>query len=64
MKRLVPIPRGAVDNLKQAEETGILGYEVNFLWNSGTVDDSTRSLRVRAAIVEVRGHKEISFRAV
>lgn len=59
MKRLVPIPRELVDNLKQAEETGI-GYQVI----SVELRDGRRFDQVLASegcIIEVRGHKEIPF---
>jgi len=59
MKRLVPIPCGCAEHLKNAEETGI-GYQV--------VSVRLRDERIfeqvvisEGCIIEVRGHKEIPF---
>ena len=59
MKRLVPIPCGCAEHLKNTEETGI-GYQV--------VSVRLRDERIfeqvvisEGCIIEVRGHKEIPF---
>ena len=59
MKRLVPIPCGCAEHLKNAEETGI-GYQV--------VSVQLKDERVfeqvvisEGCIIEVRGYKEIPF---
>lgn len=59
MKNVVPIPRGFVDQLKQASETGI-GYQVV----SVELKDGRRFEQVATSegcIIEVRGFKEIPF---
>ena len=59
MKRLVPIPCGCAEHLKNAEETGI-GYQVV----SVRLKDERIFEQVvisEGCIIEVRGHKEIPF---
>jgi hypothetical protein len=59
MKRLVPIPSEFVDDLKQAEETGI-GYQVVSveLKDGRSFDQVVTS---ECCIIAVRGYKEIPF---
>jgi hypothetical protein len=59
MKRLVPIPCGCAEHLKNAEETGI-GYQVV----SVQLKDERFFEQVvisEGCIIEVRGYKEIPF---
>jgi len=59
MKRLVPIPCGCAEHLKNAEETGI-GYQVV----SVRLKDERLFEQVvisEGCIIEVRGYKEIPF---
>jgi hypothetical protein len=59
MKRLVPIPGGCVDRLKQATETGI-GYQVvSVELKDGRFFDQV--VASEGFIIEVRGYKEIPF---
>lgn len=59
MERLVPIPSGCVDHLKQATETGI-GYQVvSVELNDGRFFDQV--VVSEGFIIEVRGYKEIPF---
>jgi len=61
MKRLVPVPNGFVDHLKGAKETGI-GYQVVSveLKDGRSFDQVVTS---EGCIIEVRGYKEIPFKA-
>lgn len=59
MKRIVPIPSGFVDGLKQAKETGI-GYQVVSveLKDGRSFDQVVTS---EGCIIDVRGYKDIPF---
>jgi hypothetical protein len=61
MKHLTPIPSRFVDELKQAEETGI-GYQVvSVELKDGRSFDQV--ITSEGCIIEVRGYKEIPFAA-
>lgn len=59
MKSLVPIPKGLIDQLKRAGETGI-GYQVvSVELRDGRAFDQV--VTSEGYIIEVRGFKEIPF---
>jgi hypothetical protein len=61
MKRLVPIPCGCAEHLKNAEETGF-GYQVvSVQLKDGRIFEQV--VISEGCIIEVRGYKEIPFSA-
>jgi hypothetical protein len=59
MKSLVPIPKGLIDQLRRAGETGI-GYQVvSVELRDGRAFDQV--VTSEGCIIEVRGFKEIPF---
>ena len=59
MKRLVPIPCGCAEHLKNAEETGF-GYQVvSVQLKDGRIFEQV--VISEGCIIEVRGYKEIPF---
>ena len=60
MKRLVPVPNEAVEQLKKSPETGI-GYQVaSVKLNDGRIFDQV--IASEGCIIEVRGYSEIPFK--
>ncbi len=59
MKRIVPIPSGCVDHLKQAKETGIGYHVISVELKDGRAFDQV--VASEGCIIEVRGYREIPF---
>jgi hypothetical protein len=59
MKRLVPIPSACIDQLKRVKETGIGYHIISVELKDGRAFDQV--VVSEGCIIEVRGHKEISF---